>query len=225
MQPNAKTGKAYRPARHSTGRVGESPATAGARALREVLVDERGREQNSDAATTAARLAKLREVVRRFDALPILDRRGHCFAAGSRSPPKGAPSAPRAFDGRVPRVLCWCGMTNHTNQTSRRAETDRARRRGGPPAQAPPQAAEAPDAAPVLFGTATVGERGQVVIPQPARERYGIRPGDRLVVLGGASGEEGLLLVRAQLVGELLAATVRKLTSFRESVRTVSGQG
>jgi hypothetical protein len=40
-----------------------------------VLVDERGREQNTDAATTAARLAKLREVVRRFDALPILDSR------------------------------------------------------------------------------------------------------------------------------------------------------
>ncbi len=116
-------------------------------------------------------------------------------------------------------------MTNHTNQTTRRAGADRARRRGGPPAQAPPQVAAEPDAAPVLFGTATVGERGQVVIPQPARERYGIRPGDRLVVLGGASGEEGLLLVRAQLVGELLAATVRKLTSFRESVRTVSGQG
>jgi AbrB family looped-hinge helix DNA binding protein len=35
-----------------------------------------------------------------------------------------------------------------------------------------------------LFGTATVGTKGQVVIPADAREALGIKPGDRLYVVG-----------------------------------------
>ena len=35
-----------------------------------------------------------------------------------------------------------------------------------------------------VFGTARVGERGQIVIPKEARELFGIRPGDTLRVLG-----------------------------------------
>ena len=32
--------------------------------------------------------------------------------------------------------------------------------------------------------TVTVGEKGQIVIPKQARETFGIRPGDTLVILG-----------------------------------------
>lgn len=32
--------------------------------------------------------------------------------------------------------------------------------------------------------TATVGEKGQIVIPKQARELFGIRPGDTLLLLG-----------------------------------------
>ena len=32
--------------------------------------------------------------------------------------------------------------------------------------------------------TATVGEKGQIVIPKQARELFGIAPGDTLVILG-----------------------------------------
>lgn len=35
-----------------------------------------------------------------------------------------------------------------------------------------------------LFGTVTVGERGQISIPKRARELFHIRPGDQLLVLG-----------------------------------------
>jgi AbrB family looped-hinge helix DNA binding protein len=34
-----------------------------------------------------------------------------------------------------------------------------------------------------FFGTSTVGERGQVVIPAEAREEFNIQPGDKLMVL------------------------------------------
>ena len=33
-----------------------------------------------------------------------------------------------------------------------------------------------------FMGSSTVGERGQVVIPAEARERLGIKPGDKLLV-------------------------------------------
>ena len=45
-----------------------------------------------------------------------------------------------------------------------------------------------------LFGNVKVGERGQVVIPKEARDLFGIKPGDKLVVLG----EEGQGLALCQ---------------------------
>lgn len=35
--------------------------------------------------------------------------------------------------------------------------------------------------------TATVGEKGQIVIPKQAREIFGIQPGDTLIILGDES--------------------------------------
>lgn len=46
-----------------------------------------------------------------------------------------------------------------------------------------------------LFGTVTVGERGQVVIPKQARDLFGIGAGDVLLVLGDEG--QGLAIVKA----------------------------
>ncbi len=40
--------------------------------------------------------------------------------------------------------------------------------------------------------TATVGEKGQIVIPKQAREIFGIKPGDTLLLLGDA--ERGIAI-------------------------------
>jgi AbrB family looped-hinge helix DNA binding protein len=40
-----------------------------------------------------------------------------------------------------------------------------------------------------LYGTATVGTKGQVVIPADAREALNIEPGDRLYVVGSKQGK------------------------------------
>ena len=47
-----------------------------------------------------------------------------------------------------------------------------------------------------IWGTVTVGERGQIVIPKAARDRFGFGSGVRLVVL---SDEVGIALVPAEL--------------------------
>lgn len=45
-----------------------------------------------------------------------------------------------------------------------------------------------------LYGTATVGTKGQIVIPADAREELNIQPGDRLYVIGSPTkGVIGLL--------------------------------
>ena len=40
-----------------------------------------------------------------------------------------------------------------------------------------------------LYGTATVGTKGQIVIPATAREALSIQPGDQLYVIGSESGQ------------------------------------
>ena len=52
-----------------------------------------------------------------------------------------------------------------------------------------------------VFGTAKVGDRGQIVIPKEAREMFNIRPGDTLLILG--EEEKGLIVSRPELLREL----------------------
>ena len=52
-----------------------------------------------------------------------------------------------------------------------------------------------------VFGTAKVGDRGQIVIPKEAREPFGIKPGDTLLILGEA--ETGLIVSRPEVLNDL----------------------
>jgi AbrB family looped-hinge helix DNA binding protein len=56
-------------------------------------------------------------------------------------------------------------MKNHTNQTIMIAEQGK-----------------------YIFGVVKMGDRGQIVIPKDARELYGIKAGDSLLVLGDSKG-------------------------------------
>ena len=52
-----------------------------------------------------------------------------------------------------------------------------------------------------IFGTAKVGDRGQIVIPQEARRFYGISPGDTLLILGNEAS--GLVVTRPEILNDL----------------------
>jgi len=52
-----------------------------------------------------------------------------------------------------------------------------------------------------VFGTAKVGDRGQIVIPKEAREFFGIEPGDTLLILG--KNETGLIISRPETLDKL----------------------
>ena len=52
-----------------------------------------------------------------------------------------------------------------------------------------------------VFGTAKVGDRGQIVIPKEARELFKIKPGDTLLILG--EEETGLIVSRPEVLTDL----------------------
>ena len=52
-----------------------------------------------------------------------------------------------------------------------------------------------------VFGTAKVGDRGQIVIPKEAREYFGIEPGDTLLILGKES--TGLIVTKPETLNDL----------------------
>lgn len=47
-----------------------------------------------------------------------------------------------------------------------------------------------------IFGVVKIGERGQIVIPKEAREVYGLKAGDTLLVLGD---KKGMALVKTEV--------------------------
>lgn len=52
-----------------------------------------------------------------------------------------------------------------------------------------------------VFGTAKVGDRGQIVIPKEARELFNIKPGDTLLILG--EEETGLIVSRPEILSDI----------------------
>ena len=65
-----------------------------------------------------------------------------------------------------------------------------------------------------LFGNVKVGERGQIVIPKEARDLFGIKPGDKLVVLGEEG--QGLALCKEE---EFMAGVEAVMTAARRAAR------
>ena len=65
-----------------------------------------------------------------------------------------------------------------------------------------------------VFGTAKVGDRGQIVIPKEAREMFGIRPGDTLLILGDE--DAGLIVSRPEVLTDLASKILKTMTSEEE---------
>ena len=55
-----------------------------------------------------------------------------------------------------------------------------------------------------IFGTVQIGERGQIVIPKKARDMFGFKHGDTLVVLGDSNpGSAGIALVPSDIIMQM----------------------
>ena len=59
------------------------------------------------------------------------------------------------------------------------------------------------------FGTAKVGDRGQIVIPKEARDLFNIQPGDTLLILG--ESETGLIVSKPDVLSNLAAQLLKNV--------------
>lgn len=65
-----------------------------------------------------------------------------------------------------------------------------------------------------IFGTAKVGEKGQIVIPKEARDMFGLQPGDTLVLM--ADKKKGLALQTVDKLNPLMKTVFNSLPSGEE---------
>ena len=75
--------------------------------------------------------------------------------------------------------------------------------------------------APKFYGSTTVSERGQVVIPAEARRDFEITPNTKLLVFGGPR-HGGLMLTKAENVSRLInmaAGMLAKLEALQKSLK------
>jgi len=73
------------------------------------------------------------------------------------------------------------------------------------------------------FGTTTIGERGQIVIPKAARDLFGLAPGDKLLVLGSKE-RGGLALVKADLMERFAAMFLGGALPTEETTGDAEGE-
>ena len=60
-----------------------------------------------------------------------------------------------------------------------------------------------------IFGVVKVGDKGQIVIPKDARQIYGIKPGDALIMLGD---ERGIALLKTEIFQNAIDQAMGDLT-------------
>ena len=60
-----------------------------------------------------------------------------------------------------------------------------------------------------IFGVVKVGDKGQIVIPKDARNVYGIKPGDALIMLGD---ERGIALLKTEIFQNAIDQVMGGLT-------------
>ena len=60
-----------------------------------------------------------------------------------------------------------------------------------------------------IFGTVKVGERGQIVIPREARDKFDIKAGDTLIVLGDEKW--GIAVTKSDVLQKFAANIYKKM--------------
>lgn len=68
-----------------------------------------------------------------------------------------------------------------------------------------------------FYGSTTIGEKGQVVIPQEVREKMNLQKGDKLLVFG--MGEDMVTLSKVSHYEKFEKHLSKKLESVREIIK------
>lgn len=74
---------------------------------------------------------------------------------------------------------------------------------------------------PEIFGTVTVGERGQIVIPSHLREKLRLKKGDKLMVFCHLNQIIGLVRSNDmyEFLNRITSRMVRQVDKFKEAIK------
>jgi len=76
------------------------------------------------------------------------------------------------------------------------------------------------DGIPKFYGATTIGERGQVVIPAEARKDLDLSHSTKVMVFSGGPIGDGLLLLKADTVSEMLSRANQLLSGFKDMLQS-----
>ncbi len=74
---------------------------------------------------------------------------------------------------------------------------------------------------PKVYGTVTMGARGQVVIPMKARKALKIESGDKLIVMSGPPGRKEIIsFIPVELISQVLQHFEEQASALKEELYT-----
>jgi len=74
-----------------------------------------------------------------------------------------------------------------------------------------------------FYGSTTVGDRGQIVLPAVLRRKYKINAGDKLLVMGNEHMRV-VFLVNAEVLGSAIDKMEKQIKEFSEEIRKTKGR-
>ncbi len=75
-----------------------------------------------------------------------------------------------------------------------------------------------------FYGAATVGERGQIVIPVEARKKHNIETGDKILIMG-APHKEGLMLFKIDAMRDFMTTILSDLQHLEREIQDGNQDG
>lgn len=68
-----------------------------------------------------------------------------------------------------------------------------------------------------LYGIATVGPKGQIVIPVEARKRLGVNPGDKVVIIGPENKPKVIGIASEEVFQNILETVGNRFSNLNDS--------
>ena len=69
-----------------------------------------------------------------------------------------------------------------------------------------------------FYGSTTIGERGQIVLPVKLRDDFKIQKGDKLLVIGNATAYR-IILVNAETMSQQLEQMSNQLNKMKSTIK------
>ena len=75
-----------------------------------------------------------------------------------------------------------------------------------------------------LYGVATIGPKGQIVIPIDARKRLGVEPGDKIVIVGPAHKPQFVGLCNERAFNDIVEKIDTQIYNIKSKLENQKGK-